>query len=103
MRAHSSLMLALFLAISALPNRAQAQANPNSNPGPSPPTAESDGPSSLFPVAKLDEVMPRWFHIGGEWKARLVPASRTRAIFTPALVDAQPSSDPKAAAHSSAA
>src|SRR5258708_18151465 len=43
MRTHSSLILAIFLAISALPNRAQAQANPNSNPAPSPPTAESDG------------------------------------------------------------
>jgi hypothetical protein len=71
MRTHSSLILALFLAISALPNRAQAQANPNSNPAPSPPTAESDGPSWLFPVAKLDEVLPRWFHIGGEYRDRL--------------------------------
>src|SRR5260370_42432699 len=43
MRTHSPLILAIFLAISALPNRAQAQANPNSNPAPSPPTAESDG------------------------------------------------------------
>src|SRR6266404_7385142 len=71
MRTHSSLILALFLAISALPNRAQAPANPNSNPAPSPPTAESDGPSWLFPVAKLDEVLPRWFHIGGEYRDRL--------------------------------
>src|SRR5882762_10258194 len=71
MRAHSSLILALFLAISPFPNRAQAQANPNSNPAPSPPTAESDGPSWLFPVAKLDEVLPRWFHIGGEYRDRL--------------------------------
>jgi hypothetical protein len=103
MRTHTSLILALFLAISALPNQAQAQANPNANPVPSLPTAESDGPSWLFPVAKLDDGLPRWFHIGGEWKVRLVPASPRHAISTPALVDAQTSSDPKAAAQSSAA
>jgi hypothetical protein len=71
MRAHISLLLAIFLGISMLPYRAQAQTNPNSNPTPSPTAANSDDPSWLFPIAKLDEVLPYWFHIGGEYRDRL--------------------------------
>src|ERR1700720_3485408 len=71
MRTHTSLLLAFFLGISILPDRAQAQANANSNPAPSPPAADADHPSWLFPVAKLDEVLPPWLHIGGEYRDRL--------------------------------
>src|ERR1700747_42666 len=71
MRAHISLLLAIFLGISMLPDRAQAQTNPNSNPTPRPTAADSDDPSWLFPIAKLDEVLPYWFHIGGEYRDRL--------------------------------
>jgi hypothetical protein len=71
MRTHISLLLAFFLGISMLPDRAQAQTNPNSNPTPSPTAADSDDPSWLFPIAKLDEVLPSWFHIGGEYRDRL--------------------------------
>jgi hypothetical protein len=65
------LVLALFLGISVLPDWALAQTNSNSSPAPGPPAAESDYSSWLFPVAKLDEVLPPWFHIGGEYRDRL--------------------------------
>src|SRR5258708_15636345 len=71
MRTHSSLLLALFPGISMIADRAHAQTNPNSNPAPSPPAVDSDSPSWLFPVAKLDERLPRWLHIGGEYRDRL--------------------------------
>ncbi len=71
MRTHISLLLAFFLGISMLPVRAQAQTNANSSTAHNPSTSESDDPSWLFPVAKLDEVLPRWFHIGGEYRNRL--------------------------------
>src|SRR6202158_1404568 len=71
MRTHTSLLLALFLGISMLPDRAQAQPNPNSNPPPSPPAVHPDTPSCLFPIDKLDERLPRWLHIGGEYRDRL--------------------------------
>jgi len=71
MRTHTWLLLALFLGISMLPDRALAQTNPNSNPAPSPPAANSDPPSWLFPIEKLDEVLPWWFHIGGEYRDRI--------------------------------
>jgi hypothetical protein len=71
MGAHTSLLLGLFLGISMLADRAHAQTNPNSNPAPSPPVVDSDSPSWLFPIAKLDESLPSWLHIGGEYRARL--------------------------------
>jgi hypothetical protein len=71
MRTRTSLLLALFLGISMLPDLAHAQTNTNSNPAPSQAAADSDSPSWLFPVAKLDERLPRWLHIGGEYRDRL--------------------------------
>src|SRR5260370_3359176 len=56
---------------SALPKRAQAQMNSNSNSPPNAPAANPDPASWLFPVAKLDESLPRWLHIGGEYRDRL--------------------------------
>src|SRR5258708_13035221 len=70
MRTHSSLLLALFPGISMIADRAHAQTNTNSNPAPSPPAADSDSPSWLFPVAKLDERLPRWLHIAGQYRNR---------------------------------
>src|SRR5260370_20815814 len=54
-----------------LAERAHAQTNTNSNPEPRPPAVDSDSPSWLFPVAKLDERLPRWLHIGGQYRDRL--------------------------------
>ena len=70
-RMHTSLLVALFLGISMLPNQAQAQTNPQSNPAPNTPAAGADPASWLFPIAKLDEVLPSWLHIGGQYRARL--------------------------------
>jgi hypothetical protein len=71
MRTQISGRLALFLAISMFPNLAQAQTDPKSNPATSPPAADSGAASWLFPVAKLDESLPKWLHIGGEYRDRL--------------------------------
>jgi Alginate export len=71
MRTHSSLLLALFLGISILPSLAQSQTNPQSSPAPNPPAVDPDPPSWLFPIAKLDERLPPWLHIGGEYRDRL--------------------------------
>src|SRR5216683_3557973 len=71
MRTHTSLLLALFLGMSMLPDWAQAQTNPKPSPAPSPPAVDSDPPSWLFPIDKLDESLPRWLHIGGEYHDRL--------------------------------
>ncbi len=71
MRTQSSLLLALFLVISMLPDGAPAQTNPQSSPAPSSPAADPDPASWLFPIAKLDEILPRWLHIGGEYRDRL--------------------------------
>src|SRR6266446_7089403 len=71
MRTRTSLLLALFLGVGMFPDRAQAQTNPQSNSAPSPSAAVSDSSSWLFPIDKLDEVLPSWLHIGGEYRARL--------------------------------
>jgi hypothetical protein len=71
MRMHTSLPLMLLLGASMLPNRAHAQANTQSNPAPNPPAADSDSSSWLFPIEKLDESLPSWLHIGGEYRDRL--------------------------------
>lgn len=71
MRTRTSLPLAFFFLMSVLPNGAQAQTNSNSNSAPGAAAVDSDPPSWLFPIAKLDEVLPRWLHIGGEYRVRL--------------------------------
>ena len=73
MRTHTALLLSFFLgmsmAISMLSGRAQAQAQSDS--AHSPPAVDSDSPSWLFPIDKLDEALPSWLHIGGEYRDRL--------------------------------
>ena len=71
MRTDRPLLLVLFLSLCMLPTRVRAQTNPSSNPAPSSPAVDSDSPSWLFPVAKLDESLPYWLHIGGEYRDRL--------------------------------
>jgi hypothetical protein len=70
-RTHTSLLLMLLLGFSMLPDLTQAQTNPQSIPPPSPQAADSDHPSWLFPIAKLDDVLPKWLRIGGEYRDRL--------------------------------
>jgi hypothetical protein len=71
MRMHASLPLILLLGAGILLARANAQANTQSNPASSPSAADSDSSSWLFPIEKLDEALPSWLHIGGEYRNRL--------------------------------
>src|ERR1700730_4193304 len=64
-------LILLLLGVSMLPALVQAQTNPQSNPASSQAAANSDPASWLFPVAKLDEVLPKWLHIGGQYRDRL--------------------------------
>jgi hypothetical protein len=66
-----SLLLALLVGINMLPDRAYAQVSTQSNPAPGPRGANSDSSSWLFPIEKLDESLPSWLHIGGEYRDRL--------------------------------
>src|SRR5258708_27201268 len=75
MRTHTSLLLVLFLGISMLPDPAHAQTMRKSKPAPSPAAVEPDSPSWLFPIAKLDEILPYWLHIGGEYRDRVEGAT----------------------------
>ncbi len=70
MKMLASIALILLLAASILPERANAQANNQSNPASSPSAADSDSTSWLFPIEKLDEALPSWLHIGGEYRDR---------------------------------
>ena len=65
------LLLILLLCIGVFSERASAQTGSNSGGQSSPPAADQDSPSWLFPVAKLDESLPKWLHLGGEYRARL--------------------------------
>ena len=51
--------------------QAQGLASAKSNTESSSAAAESDAPSWLFPLGELDERLPRWVHIGGEYRERL--------------------------------
>jgi hypothetical protein len=35
------------------------------------PAGDDDSPDWLFPITSLDQSLPRWFHIGGEYRGRL--------------------------------
>jgi hypothetical protein len=68
---YAALPLILLLGASMLPERAQAQTSFVPNSAPSPSAADSDSPSWLFPIDKLDALLPSWLHIGGEYRDRL--------------------------------
>jgi len=70
-RTNRLLLLILLLDVGAFSQRASAQTGSNSGGQSSPPAVDSDAPSWLFPMDKLDESLPRWLHIGGEYRARL--------------------------------
>src|SRR5260370_39055974 len=70
-RTQTFLLLGLLLGISMLPGQMQAQTGPNSNPAPNPAAVDSDSPSWLFPLDKLNQSVPQWLHIGGEYRDRL--------------------------------
>jgi len=71
------ILLGLFFLFSlwAGPQRASGQtvytSSANASPGAPDPTGVDHSPSWLFPVAKLDEALPSWIHIGGEYRNRI--------------------------------
>src|SRR6266436_4016449 len=67
----TSLLLTLFLGTSMLPSLAQTQTDPKSKSAPPPPAVDPDSASWLFPIYKLDQFLPRWLHIGGEYRDRI--------------------------------
>src|ERR1700683_107072 len=70
-RIHTGLPLMLLLGATMLPEWARAQTSPNLDLAARAPAVESDSSSWLFPIEKLDESLPSWLHIGGEYRDRL--------------------------------
>src|ERR1700676_2444484 len=70
-RTNLLMLLILLVGLGAFQERASAQMAPDPGAQPSPTSDDSDSPSWLFPIAKLDESLPSWLHIGGEYRARL--------------------------------
>jgi Alginate export len=76
MRTYGLLMLVLLVGASGAPGRVNAQAAADSSanrpPAAAPdPPARDNGPEWLFPVEQLDERLPSWLRIGGEYRDRL--------------------------------
>src|ERR1700756_3550798 len=69
------LMVLLLAGACTVPGRVDAQTSSGSSTGVASSTAPSpsaqDPPSRLFPVAKLDDSLPGWLHIGGEYRDRI--------------------------------
>ena len=68
--------LALLVGVSMVARRINAQTNSESSTTAqsstaAAPNATRDPPDWLFPVAKLDEILPNWLRIGGEYRNRL--------------------------------
>jgi hypothetical protein len=81
MRTNVLLPLVLLVGVSTTPGQVNTQKSSDpstaaqSGAAPDPATAD-DPPEWLFPVAKLDESLPRWLRIGGQYRNRLEgPAS----------------------------
>jgi Alginate export len=72
----NALLLVLLVGVSIIPGWVGAQTNSDSSTAaqssaaPDPPAAH-DSPEWLFPVAKLDESLPSWLLIGGQYRNRL--------------------------------
>jgi Alginate export len=70
-RTNLLMLLILLIGLGAFSERATAQTAPDPGGQPNPTADDSDSPSWLFPIAKLDEALPSWLHIGGEYRARI--------------------------------
>lgn len=82
MRTNAVLPILLFVGASTAPSQVNTQTSSDptstaaqtSAAAPNPATAD-DGPDWLFPVAELDESLPKWLHIGGQYRNRLEGAA----------------------------
>jgi hypothetical protein len=76
MKTYLVLVLVFLFSVTAGPGRVKAQEASDSSVGrepsasPNPPDAD-DPPDWLFPIAKLDQSLPSWIHIGGQYRNRL--------------------------------
>lgn len=81
MKTYLALVLVFLLSVTAGPGRVEAQEASDSSVGrelsasPNPPDA-NDPPDWLFPIAKLDQSLPSWIHIGGQGRVGLAAARR---------------------------
>ena len=73
MKAYAALLLLVLLGETRLAAQSDAGANSGADPAPSPAAVNADADSAtwLFPIEKLDEHLPTWLHIGGEYRNRL--------------------------------
>ena len=71
MKAFASLSLILFVGATILARPTQGQNSPDSSAAPSSQTVKEDRARWLFPLAKLDESLPEWLRLGGEYRNRL--------------------------------
>src|ERR1700751_5937210 len=75
MRKWVVLMVLLLAGACTVPGLVDAQTSSDSSTGVASSTAPSqsaqDPPSWLFPVAKLNDALPEWLHIGGEYRDRI--------------------------------
>ncbi|MDB6043136.1 MAG: hypothetical protein JWM63_1687 [Gammaproteobacteria bacterium] len=76
MKTYLALVLVFLIGVTAGPGRVKAQEASDSSVGrelgasPNPPD-KHDPPDWLFPIAKLDQSLPSWLHIGGQYRNRL--------------------------------
>jgi len=68
---HASLLLIVLLGGATLGAQPTPQAGRVPNEAPIPSTVDDDSPAWLFPVAKLDESLPKRLRLGGEYRNRL--------------------------------
>jgi hypothetical protein len=91
MRINTLLALMLLLDVSITPGRGNAQMSTDSSTvgqssAAADPPAADDPPEWLFPLAKLDESLPSWLRIGGQYRNRLegptgIGYARTREFY----------------------
>ncbi|HKW74705.1 MAG TPA: alginate export family protein, partial [Terriglobales bacterium] len=76
MQTYVLLMLVVLISAGTAPGRLDAQRDPDSGAAAQPTSARKspgagDRPEWLFPVARLNESLPTWLRIGGEYRDRL--------------------------------
>jgi hypothetical protein len=67
MKTYLALVLIFLLSVTAGSGRVKAQEASDSSAG----RDADDPPDWLFPIAKLDQSLPSWIHIGGQYRNRL--------------------------------
>src|SRR5579862_562339 len=91
MRVNALLALMLWMGVSVTPERVNAQTSTDSSTSgqsstPPDPSAADDPLEGLFPIAKLNESLPSWLRIGGQYRNRVegpagIGYTRTRDFY----------------------